>query len=456
MAETIFGITDTGRQRDNNEDAFIAQKLAGDRYLAACVIDGVGGYEGGEIAAGIARQTILDHFKQKDPTPEMLKQSFTQANERIFEEKEKGGPTESMACVVTLALIDLVNNELHYAHVGDTRLYLWRDASLVKISKDHSFVGFLEDSGRLTEEAAMNHPKRNEINKALGFSRQMASDTEYIEMGTSPFLPGDLVLLCSDGLTDLVSRAGIAEVLNRKDSLKNKAQALVQQANAKGGKDNITIVLAMNTKKPLKQVALKPAASEKRNDNNIAPATIEKHQENTGSAPATNRGTVLFLSVLSLLLLLIIVWLLWKKGKAEPASLLPAVPAAAKQTAAGNRLQDTIRMGGDTLLVKESLAGKEIRISDSIFIERDSFLLRGPGIRLIADSSYKGPAFVVRSGEHVILDSITLEGFDIGLLILSPDIEMRKVAFVNCNIPVQYQSQQAAVVLKGQLKEIKA
>ena len=104
-----------------------------------------------------------------------------------------------MACVLTLAVVDIEKNKFYYAHVGDTRLYLFRDNTLVKVSKDHSFVGFLEESGRLTEEAAMQHPKRNEINKALGLGVKFSASDDYIETGESPFLPGDLLLLCSDG-----------------------------------------------------------------------------------------------------------------------------------------------------------------------------------------------------------------------------------------------------------------
>jgi serine/threonine protein phosphatase PrpC len=109
-----------------------------------------------------------------------------------------------------MALVDIANNKFYYTHVGDTRLYLFRD-SLVKVSRDHSFVGFLEDNGKLSEEAAMRHPKRNEINKALGFDAQIASK-DYIETGESPFLPGDMLLLCSDGLTDMVNNSAITSI----------------------------------------------------------------------------------------------------------------------------------------------------------------------------------------------------------------------------------------------------
>ncbi|HYK54862.1 MAG TPA: PP2C family serine/threonine-protein phosphatase, partial [Flavisolibacter sp.] len=190
MAENFFGITDTGRQRNNNEDAFIAQSILNRQFIVACVIDGVGGYEGGEVAAAIARETILQALKKSpDNLLHTMQQAFASANEKIYQERVASGKNSSMACVATLAVVDIKNNKLSYVHVGDTRLYLFRDHSLIKITKDQSFVGFLEDSGRLPEQEAMKHPKRNEINKALGFDQPAGFYNDYIETGESPFLP---------------------------------------------------------------------------------------------------------------------------------------------------------------------------------------------------------------------------------------------------------------------------
>ena len=203
MAENFIGLTDTGRVRKNNEDTFIAERIQQGEFIIACVIDGVGGYAHGEVAAAIARQSILDHFTEPagDITTR-LRTALLSANDRIFDEKQLNRAYSRMACVLTLALVDTENNQFLYAHIGDTRLYLLRDESLIKITKDHSFVGFLEDTGRLSEQAAMRHPKRNEIDKALGFVQPIEKPEDYIETGQSPFLPGDLLLLCSDGLTD--------------------------------------------------------------------------------------------------------------------------------------------------------------------------------------------------------------------------------------------------------------
>jgi serine/threonine protein phosphatase PrpC len=239
MTNNFFGITDTGRQRDNNEDAFIAQKTGDGDFIIACVIDGVGGYVGGEVAAEMARECIIKDLSFiAGNIPPLLVNTFINANRQIYDRKLQQKELANMACVLTLAVIDLENNQFYYAHVGDTRLYLLRDNSLIKISKDHSFVGFLEDSGRLSEEAAMDHPKRNEINKALGFDPNIAKDADFVETGHSPFLPGDTLLICSDGLTDMVDKNLIKGILTGSGSLEDKGAKLINAANSKGGKDN--------------------------------------------------------------------------------------------------------------------------------------------------------------------------------------------------------------------------
>src|SRR5688572_1728021 len=241
------GVTHTGKVRDNNEDAFLVERILHDRYILACVIDGVGGYEGGEIAARIAGESILNHLKKpSEDLFQSIREAVIIANERIYAEKMATERNTRMACVLTLAVVDLTYNQFYYAHVGDTRLYLLRDLTLVKVTRDDSFVGFLEDSKRLSEEEAMKHPKRNEINKALGFDPNIGAISDYIETGISPFLPGDILLLCSDGLTDMIDSKTITSILTSKQKIAQKAKALIDSANDAGGKDNVTVVLVQN------------------------------------------------------------------------------------------------------------------------------------------------------------------------------------------------------------------
>jgi len=193
----------------------------------------------------------------------MMTEAFATANKIIQEEKQQTKENEDMACVLTMAIADIAGNKFYYAHIGDTRLYLFRDDTLVKVTHDHSFVGLLEDSGRITEEAAMNHPKRNEINRALGFSADLNSQG-YIETGESPFLPGDTILLCSDGLSDMIDNSTITSLLITNESISAKAKELIAAANDAGGKDNITVVLVQNNKLPLQHTATRPATIAKK------------------------------------------------------------------------------------------------------------------------------------------------------------------------------------------------
>jgi serine/threonine protein phosphatase PrpC len=277
----LFGITDTGKVRDNNEDVFIAEEVMNGQFIIAGVIDGVGGYDGGEVAAALTKEVVLSEMNAiGSDVVTQLEIAFNLANEEIFARKLQNNQLSEMACVATVAVIDRSNNLLHYIHVGDTRLYLFRDNSLIKLSNDQSPVGFLEDSGRITEEAAMQHPKRNIINQALGLSSQEEMSESYFETGSSPFLPGDLVLICSDGLTDMINREVITKVLSGTDSLQTRAEKLVAEANKAGGNDNITVVLAKNDKAPVAHPVSRPMAdlfSQGANDLPVAKSTPKEH-----------------------------------------------------------------------------------------------------------------------------------------------------------------------------------
>lgn len=242
---SFFGKSDMGRVRINNEDAFVAQTLWDDNTILAVAIDGVGGYEGGEVAADIARKTIPEFLKvsPNGERLELLKQAVTAANNAIFEARQEEGGFPHMSCVLTAAIIDVDHRQISMAHVGDSRLYSFREGELKKLSHDHSLVGYREEIGDLTEEQAMHHPQRNIINRDVGSESHKVNDNDFIEADVFPLLPNTTLLFCSDGLTDLVTSAIIREILGRDAALNEKADALIATANAEGGKDNITVVL---------------------------------------------------------------------------------------------------------------------------------------------------------------------------------------------------------------------
>jgi serine/threonine protein phosphatase PrpC len=242
---SFSGSTDMGKLRTNNEDAFVVQHIWDENHILGVAIDGVGGYEGGEVAAEIAKNTIVEHL-EKYPNGEravLLQQAVTEANNKIVEERQRQPKLSQMSCVLSACLVEVDKRQINMAHIGDSRFYQFQNGVLAKLSHDHSYVGYREDIGDLSEEAAMNHPKRNEINRLLGDRHHNPDDRDFLEIKTFPLLPNSILLLCSDGLTDLVTKAEISNILNQNILLEKKVQALIDLANEKGGKDNITVVL---------------------------------------------------------------------------------------------------------------------------------------------------------------------------------------------------------------------
>lgn len=245
MKVDFAGLTDKGRVREDNEDVFVAQTVWDDKHILLVVIDGVGGYEGGEVAAALAGEHIAGYL-ERYPNGErvaLLKQAVVYANNIIYEKRQSEQRLERMSCVLTAVLLDVDKGVASMAHVGDTRLYLYREGKIKKISHDHSYVGYLEENGEIGEEEAMQHPQRNIINRDIG-SEKLNTGDDYIETKVFDLLNGDILLLCSDGLYDMLSSVKVSEILRGEETLKEKAEALVMAANLAGGNDNITVLLA--------------------------------------------------------------------------------------------------------------------------------------------------------------------------------------------------------------------
>lgn len=243
----IFGLTDPGRVYADNEDCFIAEIDRAGRHALCAAIDGIGGYEGGEIAAEIARRTICDYVRNSrgGRLLDTIKQALIEANNAIVREREANAEYSGMGCVATAAIIDTADRRLYLAHVGDSRLYQFHDGQLTKLSHDHSLVGYREEIGDLTEEEAMAHPRRNIIERSLGDDVHMFDDPNFIDAAIFPIPSGQSIyLFCSDGLSDMLTSVRISAILASGGSISEMARRLVEEANAAGGKDNITVVLA--------------------------------------------------------------------------------------------------------------------------------------------------------------------------------------------------------------------
>jgi serine/threonine protein phosphatase PrpC len=226
------GLSDTGRKRRQNEDAFVCEPPL------FAIADGMGGAQAGEVASRLAAAAI-EEGAAAIQGEEGVATVVRAANARIFERAVHDPAVAGMGTTATVAVVDERAATVTIAHVGDSRAYLYREGVLAQLTTDHSLVGELVRSGRLTEDEAAVHPHRSVITRALGTDAEVEVDTLTLEAA-----PGDLLLLCSDGLSAMVRDEEIVRVLDSTGGAPHEAaDALVRAANAAGGEDNVTVVL---------------------------------------------------------------------------------------------------------------------------------------------------------------------------------------------------------------------
>jgi PPM family protein phosphatase len=230
--------TDTGKVREANEDYLGYFETANGHLFVVC--DGMGGHAGGATASQLAVNSIRRFFEHGyyDNLPEALRQAILFANQQIYAHASQNTHLRGMG--TTCVVVMVRNNEVYYAHVGDSRLYLHSRNRLQRLTKDHSVVQEMVDQGLLNEADAENHPRKNQLTRALGTLPEVE-----IDVSPGPFQPsaGDTLLICTDGLNGMISDAMIGQVLSEKIPVQNKAIQLVQLANDAGGSDNITVQL---------------------------------------------------------------------------------------------------------------------------------------------------------------------------------------------------------------------
>jgi len=232
--------SDAGRVRDNNEDLPLCEPEGG----VFGVIDGVGGQAAGEIAAAIARREIMHRLSRPLGTSaERVREAIALANNEIWRASEECPDYEGMTCVLTLALV--VDQRLTIGHVGDSRCYKVTPKGIRKLTHDHSPVGEREDAHALTELEAMRHPRRNEVFRDVGGIHRDKDDDAFVDVVEETIEPDAALLLCTDGLTDMVPSASIEHVVRaHAGDPQAVADALVASANDAGGRDNVTVVYA--------------------------------------------------------------------------------------------------------------------------------------------------------------------------------------------------------------------
>ena len=231
--------TSRGMVRTDNQDSWRVQPLPGSLWLAM-VADGIGGNEGGGLASALAVKHCSDyvtaHCETEDPR-ELLVNALRRGNEVVFETAASYRGVPGMGTTLTAALVNEREGVLYVGHVGDSRAYVVSPQGIRQITEDHSVTGELMRNGTITEEDAMRHPARNVLTAAVGTQPHLEVSS-YRERLSS----GDVVLLCTDGLTSLVSSKEIVELLRQKPR-EEAAGELVNTANNRGGYDNVTVVL---------------------------------------------------------------------------------------------------------------------------------------------------------------------------------------------------------------------
>jgi len=238
----VSGQSDLGCQRENNEDSFgyweaEDEQLFQRKGRLAVVADGMGGYEGGQEASRLAVETVIDYYRDfaGDDPQQALLEALLLAHERIREVGAVNPQLHGMGTTCTAMV--LTADGLHFAHVGDTRLYLIRAGQIAQLTRDHSYVGRLVESGVISREEAEKHPQRNILTAALGTTADLVMDTAG---RAEPVEPGDVLVICSDGLWGQVRDAEILEAAESK-SPEEAGSCLIQLARERGGPDNITI-----------------------------------------------------------------------------------------------------------------------------------------------------------------------------------------------------------------------
>jgi PPM family protein phosphatase len=382
------GETHPGVLRTNNEDRF---HLDAERGIFM-VIDGIGGQAAGERAAEIALDRMRARLeRQTGSLGDRIREAITVANNEIFRLAQTRNQWKGMACVLTVAVVE--DGQVTVGHVGDTRLYELRGGQIRKVTHDHSPVGDREDSGRLNELEAMQHPRRNEVYRDVGSEQHHPDDDDFVELLQLPFESDSALLLCSDGLSDLLTSAHILRVAQE---YAGDPWAVVQQliaaANDAGGKDNVTVLFVEG-----ERFAPAGARAKREPSKNGKPGEKEETQQQFGFG---SRWAFLVYGVL----LGMVLWSflqshLWQRPDAPGTG--SALGHSAKTLVVGPDTQSNFSSIGEAL--QQAQAGDTIEVSPGQYAE--SVVLK-EGVNLVSQ----------RSREAVILPTAEVAGGNVAVV----------------------------------------
>jgi serine/threonine protein phosphatase PrpC len=304
LVETA-ALSHPGRRRRHNEDSYVLQPPL------FAVADGMGGAKAGEVASGLAAAAVQESGTDGETGEARVTALIEEANRRVFRRASEDRSASGMGTTMTVALVE--EDRVAIGHVGDSRAYLIRDGRLEQLTDDHSLVAELVRSGKLTPEEAESHPQRSVITRALGTEADIDVDTFSVEAS-----PGDLFMLCSDGLTTMVDDQAILDAVeHHRSNLDEAAKALVNAANRGGGEDNITVVFF--------EVGTVAEEPEEQTEETVANGAVLKDEETMDESDALEPVAVVeekrrsrLLPILAALavLLMIAAAVLWLLGQA--------------------------------------------------------------------------------------------------------------------------------------------
>ena len=233
-------LTDVGLKRNMNQDfVYASDQKVGCLDNLYIVADGMGGHNAGDMASRCAVETIVDYIENAGAAPpvKLLSEAVEAANEAVYARSTTDKKLEGMGTTVVAATVQ--KGCLYIANVGDSRLYILDEEEIVQITRDHSLVEEMVRAGQLAREKARNHPEKNVITSAVGMKTK-----PRIDCFDAALYPGDIFLMCSDGLTNMLEDEQILRIVQAKESLPEAAQKLIDEANHNGGSDNISVILA--------------------------------------------------------------------------------------------------------------------------------------------------------------------------------------------------------------------
>jgi len=419
-----YGATDVGRQRACNEDRLFCHAETG----VFIVVDGVGGYAAGEVAASLACDLVGRRLTEGEaPAAERLSAAIVEANNEIYRCSRTDPAYTGMACVLTAAIVE--ERQVTVGHVGDTRLYEVRRDGIRKVTRDHSPVGVREDTGDLSELDAMRHPRRSEILRDLGSAPRDRPD-DFVDLYQFDWAPDSALLLCSDGLTDLVPKRALHQVLldNAGDPVQG-VRTLIELANEMGGDDNVTAVVVEGAAfhhTPLVAPAETFAAS-------VLPeaddGAADRAPRPLRSRPAVFVYGWLAGCLLSVLPLMMVYAMLDHRLPAGAASQPGrGVSHTLRVAPAGEGTFRTIGAAlraahpGDVVTVAPGVYQETLRLKDSVAV-------LGPGTGMAVLQAYPAASsdtvvVIAREVHGVRLSGFTVEGAAVGIYLRDADVEI--------------------------------